>query len=70
MLRINFVDQNDPKDPGSQSDQLTQEIAAGNYNLDIELDAAQLGLGPASKKVTAFLPPFHQPLMHVDVSGG
>jgi hypothetical protein len=51
MLRITFVDQNDPKDPGSQSDQLTQEIAVGNYNLDIELDAAQLGLGPASKKV-------------------
>jgi hypothetical protein len=52
MLRIKYVDQNDPKDPGAQSDQLTQEIAAGNYNLDIELDAAQLGLGPGSKKVS------------------
>ena len=37
MLRINFKDQNDPKDPGQQSDQLTQEIAAGSYSLNIEL---------------------------------
>jgi hypothetical protein len=41
------------KDPGQQSDQLTQEIAAGSYNLNIELDAQQLQLGPASKKVIA-----------------
>lgn len=53
MLRITYVDQNDPKDPGAQSDQLTQEIAAGNYNIDLELDAAQLGLGPSGKKVKA-----------------
>jgi hypothetical protein len=70
MLRIQFVDQNDPKDPGTQSDQLTQEIAAGNYNLDIELDAAQLGLGPASKKVIRALPPFHLSPTHFDTSGG
>ena len=56
MLRIEFVDQNDPKDPGQQSDQLTQEIAAGSYNLNIELDSQQLGLGPASKKVIAAFP--------------
>jgi hypothetical protein len=56
MLRIKFADQNDPKDPGQQSDQLTQEIAAGSYNLNIELDAQQLGLGPASKKVIPLFP--------------
>jgi hypothetical protein len=53
MLRINFIDQNNPSDPGQQSDELTQEIDAGIYNLDIELDAAQLGLGPYGKKVAA-----------------
>ena len=53
MLRIKFADQNNPKDPGQQSDQLTQEIAAGSYNLNIELDAERLQLGPASKKVIA-----------------
>ena len=59
MLRISFVDQNNPKDPGVQSDQLTQEIAVGNYNLDIALDAQELDLGPYSKKVLcAFVLPF------------
>jgi hypothetical protein len=75
MLRITYVDQNDPKDPGAQSDQLTQEIAAGNYNLDIELDAAQLGLGPGSKKVTNFplltlLPRLNLSLTLILMSGG
>ena len=51
MLRIKFVDQSNPKDPGQQSDQLTEEIAVGNYNLDIALDAQELQLGPALKKV-------------------
>jgi hypothetical protein len=70
MLRITYVDQNDPKDPGTQSDQLTQEIAAGNYNLDIELDAAQLGLGPSSKKVKAPIPHPRQPRIFMLMSGG
>ena len=54
MLRFEYRDQNDPKDPGEVSDSLTQEIAAGNYSIALELDASQLGLGPSSKKVIAF----------------
>jgi hypothetical protein len=67
MLRITFVDQNNPKDPGQSSDSLTQEIAVGNYNLNIELDAAEIGLGPASKKVSALIPAPHSHPFHFDV---
>ena len=70
MLRIKFVDQSNPKDPGQQSDQLTEEIAVGNYNLNIALDAQELQLGPASKKVICRVPPPSPIFSFIVISGG
>ena len=69
MLRIEYRDQNDPKDMGAQDDSLTQEIAAGNYSIALELDAGQLGLGPSGKKVIASSPLPSHLLTHLTPGG-